>query len=143
MGSGRDISGDGVGDLLVRVRSGGGIGVRTGQRRRRFGATLGLVRRRRALDEDLGRPDDGQRCRPTSSVVGALGRSLVVKANNGLRNVESLVTTNLKLPDASMVLNAGDWNRDGKGDIIARDTNKDRLVLYPGRGGRQVRRRRA
>ncbi len=63
------------------------------------------------------------------------GGSLLVKCHNGLRNVRSLETTNLTLPNASMVLNAGDWNGDRKGDIIARDSNKDRLVLYPGLGG--------
>ena len=55
-------------------------------------------------------------------------------AHNGLTNVSALLSTNLKLPDASMVLDAGDWNGDGKGDLIARDTDKDRLVLYPGQG---------
>jgi hypothetical protein len=69
--------------------------------------------------------------------VGPLGSKLLVMANNGLRNVSSVVKTNLKLTKATMVINAGDWNRDGTGDLIARDSNKDRLVLYPGRGNGQ------
>jgi hypothetical protein len=136
VGSGRDISGDGVGDLLVRSRSNGQLGIRTGRTHSTMGDTMGMfsgaVRWTRvSAGQMTGSPQ------ADFVGVGPLGSKLLVMSNNGLRNVSDLASTNLKLPNASMVINAGDWNRDGKGDIIARDSNKDRLVLYPGRGSGQ------
>jgi hypothetical protein len=133
VGSGRDISGDGVGDLLVRDRATGGLGIRTGQSRSTFGATLGLFGgTARWKNVSAGQMTGSSQADFVG--IGPGGRSLVVKAHNGLNNVVGLFTTNLKLPTASMVIDAGDWNGDGKGDLIARDTDTDRLVLYPGLG---------
>jgi hypothetical protein len=132
-GSGRDMSGDGVGDLLVRNRTGGGLGVLTGRKGSTFGDTLGsfggAVRWTKLTTGNM-----MGSLQPDVVGVGPAGKSLVVMAHNGLRNVARLYTTNLRLPDATMVLNAGDWNGDGKGDLIAREGSKDRLVLYPGQG---------
>jgi hypothetical protein len=48
-----------------------------------------------------------------------------------------MVKTNVTMGRGKQLLNVGDWNGDGKGDLIARDSNLDRLVLYPGRGNAQ------
>jgi len=133
VGSGHDMSGDGVGDLVVRDGASSLIGIRTGQRQSTFAGTLGWF----AGAEHWTKVSAGQMSwGSTADVVGldTSGNNLMVMAHNGLRNVASQVTTNLKLPNASMVLGVGDWNGDGNGDLVARDSDGDRLVLYPGHG---------
>ncbi|WGL51519.1 FG-GAP-like repeat-containing protein [Nocardioides sp. BP30] len=43
------------------------------------------------------------------------------------------IDTGLKLPNATQLLNAGDWNRDGHSDLITRNTDGN-LYLYLGNG---------
>jgi len=43
------------------------------------------------------------------------------------------IYTGLTLPNANLLLNAGDWNRDGYSDLISRNTDGD-LYLYLGNG---------
>jgi hypothetical protein len=133
VGSGRDVNGGGVGDLLVRARSNGGLGIREGRTGGSFGTTFGWF----AGAARWTRVSAGQMSGTAQADfvgVGPMGRQLLVMANNGLSNYQALVTTNIKNPGLTMVINAGDWNGDGKGDIIARDATKDRLQIYQGLG---------
>ena len=135
VGSGRDMSGDGVGDLVVRNQANGVLGIRTGHRGTALGGTIGWFNGAAKWTKvSAGQMSGGV----TADVVGVdpTGR-LAVMAHNGLRNVAGLVTTNLEAPNASMVMGVGDWNGDGKGDLIARDRDGDRLVLLPGLGNGQ------
>ena len=59
---------------------------------------------------------------------------LVVIPHTGKRNLSSPLISNLKVTAATQVLNAGDWNRDGRGDVIVRSAGGNLLVLYPGLG---------
>ena len=60
-------------------------------------------------------------------VVGtdAGGQRLVVLTSNGLVNTRPSLRTNLRVAGATQVLNVGDWNRDGKGDVITRQDEGD------------------
>lgn len=44
------------------------------------------------------------------------------------------VSTGLTLPDANALLNVGDWDRDGFGDLVVRGRSTGDLVLYRGDG---------
>jgi hypothetical protein len=59
---------------------------------------------------------------------------ILVSANNGLVNLRGPLPSNLTRPDASQILNVGDWNRDGRADLITRQTAGDALVLRTGLG---------
>ena len=70
-----------------------------------------------------GMPDVVVKSGGTASVLGNLGGT----------EVRKLIATGVKIPTANLLLNAGDWDRDGRGDIITRDTT-GRLYLYRGNG---------
>ena len=42
--------------------------------------------------------------------------------------------SNLVVPSATQVLGVGDWNSDGRGDVVTRQTSGDTLVLHRGLG---------
>jgi hypothetical protein len=70
-------------------------------------------------------------------VVGtnAAGTKLIALPSNGRVNVYAPSPANLRVPTATQVLNVGDWNKDGKGDVITRQSaHGDLLALRPGRG---------
>ena len=62
---------------------------------------------------------------------------LIMVLHNGLKNVKPLVRTNVTVPGATQLLTVGDWNRDGKHDLITREAAGDRLVLRIGKGNGQ------
>ena len=59
---------------------------------------------------------------------------LVVVPNNGLRNTSAPLPANLKVPAATQVYSVGDWDKDGRSDVVVRINSGDLLVLYPGLG---------
>lgn len=61
------------------------------------------------------------------------GTTISLVPNDGRRDLAPRIYTGLTLPRATQILNAGDWDRDGKGDLIARNSN-GHLYLYPGKG---------
>lgn len=56
----------------------------------------------------------------------------IVPAKTGGYRLGKVVATNLVLPDANQILKAGDWNLDGKGDLIVKKGPD--LWLYLGQG---------
>jgi hypothetical protein len=58
--------------------------------------------------------------------------SLVLFANSGGRNVAGITTTDVVLTDTNRILNVGDWNGDGRGDIITQRTSTGDLLLRAG-----------
>lgn len=61
--------------------------------------------------------------------------SLALFENTGRRNVGKLVTTDVELADSNRILNVGDWNGDGRGDIITRQARTGALQLRAGAAG--------
>src|SRR6185436_5546051 len=108
---------DGVGDLMVRSARSGQVGILTGKVRAAWGSTLGMFGGAAGLKKLSSAQMTGS---SQADLVGlnATGKQLVVMSNNGLVNTSGLLPGNLTVPGASMVINVGDWNRDGKGDII-------------------------
>ncbi|WP_395693800.1 FG-GAP-like repeat-containing protein [Nocardioides sp.] len=70
----------------------------------------------------------------TPDVVGRTGRTLVVYPNNGTVETGAPIPTGMNLSNANLVLNAGDWDRDGFGDVIIRSKASGALYLRRGDG---------
>ncbi len=130
-----DMSGDGIGDVAVRA-SNGTFGIMTGDGKGGFGPTLGWFRGLNGLRQLTGAQMSGT---GQSDLVGtnSTGTQLITSLNNGLTNVRPVPASNLTVPAATMLLNVGDWNRDGKGDVVTREAGGDTLILRPGLGNGQ------
>ena len=132
-GGGRDLTGDGYGDVVLRSGQTGRIVILTGHWRG-FGATaLGPFDEARGLSRLSGGQMSGG-ARPDVVGTNAAGNRLVVVANNDLTNISAPLPSNLYAADATQVLNVGDWNKDGHGDVITRQSAGDFLRLWPGLG---------
>jgi hypothetical protein len=125
-----DLNGDKRADLMVRTGTrttmyAGTGGNRLGQVYGPFNGLGGLASASLAPMAGTGAAD----------MVGrdAAGR-LVVVVNNGRRNTSLPLGSNLAQPGASQVLNVGDWDRDGRSDVVVRKSANDLLVLFPGLG---------
>ncbi|MFN8193588.1 MAG: FG-GAP-like repeat-containing protein [Nocardioidaceae bacterium] len=70
---------------------------------------------------------------PEADVVARRDGALVVAANAGTFELGTPVNTRMNLANANAVLNVGDWDRDGHGDVVARAGNGD-LYLHLGDG---------
>ncbi|MCW2762612.1 MAG: N-acetylmuramoyl-L-alanine amidase, family 2, partial [Marmoricola sp.] len=132
LGGGRSMTADSYGDILLRSSSNGRVILLPGKRGG-FGPPLG------PFDQSIGmrRLSAGQMvlgAQPDLVGTDASGKHLLVYANNGQTNLRALLPSNLTRADASQVLNVGDWNRDGRGDVITRQSGGDALVLRPGLG---------
>ncbi len=126
-----DLTGDGRTDVMLRDTS-GLTRILAGNGRDQFGQTYGAFRSLAGLRMASLAPMVG------SAAADLVGRNaagqLVVVQNNGLTNASAPLPTNLKVPAASQVLDVGDWNRDGKNDVVVRISGGNLLVLYPGLG---------
>ena len=124
-----DLSGDGLPDLLVRGTDGAtyvaqGTGNGAFSKLIPAGGSLG------SLSSVAAAPVTGT---PEPDAVGFAGDSLVVVPHTGRFNVGRAIAAGPSFRNANRVLNVGDWDGDGKGDVITRQTNGD-LVFYRGTG---------
>lgn len=126
---GGDLTGDGHPDVVLR--SGPNVSVLTGLGAGRFGPTLGPfvgyggIRQLSVAQLASSR---------FAGLTGISGRRYLSLANKGAQNVGSMLPGNLRRAGATRVLNVGDWNRDGNGDLITVENNGDTLVFHPGLG---------
>jgi hypothetical protein len=67
-------------------------------------------------------------------IVGFAGDSLVEVAHNDHQNLRPVIATGVKFTGVNGVLNVGDWDRDGFGDVITRSGSTGALSLYRGLG---------
>jgi hypothetical protein len=127
-----DLNGDGHPDLMIR--SGGRTMMYAGTGSSRLGQAFGPFNGLGGLTSASLAPMAGS---GAADMVGrdAAGR-LVVVVNNGRRNLSAPMASNLSLTGAGVkqLLNVGDWNRDGRSDVIVRRQYGDLMVLYPGLG---------
>jgi hypothetical protein len=127
-----DLNGDARPDVLVR-ESGTGLGsLYAGASASKVGQTYGSFTALGGLSLASLAPMVG------SSAADIVGRDaaghLVVVPSNGRRNIGAPLRSNLKVADSSQVLDVGDWDRNGKNDVIVRITDGRVLLLYPGLG---------
>lgn len=125
-----DLSQDGKSDVMVR--SGSTTTLYAGTRTVRLGQEFGPFRGLAGLAKVSLAPMVG------SGAADAVGRNaagqLVVVANNGRRNTSAPITSNLSVAGMTQLLSVGDWDRDGKADVVVRTADLDTLLLYPGLG---------
>ena len=124
-----DLTGDRLPDLLVRdsagkllVAPGDGLGS-FGQMVPADGSLSGLARV--SVAPVLGSPEP--------DAVGFAGDSLVVVPHTGRVSVRGPQLAGVSFAGANKVLNVGDWDQDGRSDVITRQPN-GYLTLYRGLG---------
>ena len=66
-------------------------------------------------------------------LIGVAGKTLVVVANRDTFELGAPIDTGVSFAGMDLLLNAGDVNRDGFGDVLARDTS-GQLWLFTGNG---------
>lgn len=127
-----DLTGDGRADVMTRTAGSLNANVYAGTGTGKVGQVWGSFSTFSMLTKASLAPMVGS---AAADVVGrnAAGR-LVVIPHTGKQNLSSPLLSNLRVPAATQVLSAGDWNRDGRGDVIVRSAGGDLLVLYPGLG---------
>ena len=128
-----DVTNDGAPDLVARVAKTklayvypgdgkGGLGMRFGPfptfQKVNYLANGGRVAGSTSNDL-VGRMPDGR---------------LVVFANKGGRSIDGIEPTGAGFGDTNLVLNVGDWNGDGHGDVLTRQASTGSMLLRAGNG---------
>ena len=134
MGGTRDLTGDSYGDLVVRTRA-GSVSLLPGRRYAWFGRPYGPFPTTAPLGRISLAPMSAGSA-PDLVGVGSNG-ALLVSSQNGLTNLRPIPASNLRQAGIVQVLNVGDWNGDGRGDVITRQSGGNSLVLRPGLGNGQ------
>ncbi len=127
-----DFDGDGRGDLFARdantkkgfVLPSNGDGT--------YGHPLGPITRVTGIGSLVGAAQlTGDQ---TPDIVGRTGGRVVVFGNKGTTELGKPIATGADLSRVNLLLNAGDWNRDGFGDIINRNKRSGALFVRFGDG---------
>lgn len=129
--SGGDLTGDGRPDLVARNRSTKQTFIYPGDGAGRFEARLGPYKAPRKLVGFTVAGNVRRTAHPDLVGLGPKGK-LAVVPHRGTTNVASIKPTGIKMP-GTRLLTVGDWNNDGRGDIVHGPKN-GRLYLRPGRG---------
>ena len=127
-----DFNRDGRTDLFARDAQNGRGWVIPSDGDGTFGQPLGPVRRTARAGQLVGAAQLVGDATP--DVVTLSGHALTVFANNGTTETERPIATGMDLSGSDLVLNAGDWDRDGFGDVITRATGTGTLYLRRGDG---------
>ncbi len=133
LGGAHDLNGDSTGDLILRSADTGRLGILVGRSDATFGPTLGSFPSPEGY-ANLSAAQMMGGAQPDVVGTDATGSRLIVLPSNGEVNAYKRISSGLRVPDATQLLNVGDWNRDGKGDIITRQSGGDVLVFRPGLG---------
>jgi uncharacterized protein with LGFP repeats len=126
-----DFDGDGRADLFVRRRSDGLGYVMPGGGNGTFGVPRGPMTGVAGVAGLTGGGNIGGTAAP--DLLARSGDRLVRFINPGTKDLDKPIVTNLDLSTADRVMNAGDWDRDGFGDVITRST-AGALHLHRGDG---------
>ncbi|CAA9419108.1 FG-GAP-like repeat-containing protein [uncultured Nocardioides sp.] len=117
---GSDYTADGRPDLIGRMRNGKAY-LLAGRGDGTFAPPVGAMRNLGGV-QDLG--NAGQLTGdPAPDLLGRKGGQLVVVPNAGTYDLGAPIDTGADLSGSDVLLNVGDWNRDGFGDVISRETN--------------------
>ncbi|MCF6378688.1 FG-GAP-like repeat-containing protein [Nocardioides KLBMP 9356] len=124
-----DFNGDGRSDLVARTYS-GTMMLLPGRGDGTYGAALGPATNLKSMRHITGAQMVGG---SGADLVGVIGTQLVVVANRDTFELGTPVDAGVSFAGMDTLLNAGDVNRDGHGDVLARNTSGE-LYLYAGNG---------
>ncbi|WP_426244852.1 FG-GAP-like repeat-containing protein [Nocardioides sp. LHG3406-4] len=117
---GSDYTADGRPDLIGRMKN-GKVYLLAGRGDGTFGAPVGAMRNVAGL-QDIG--NGGQLVGdPAPDLIARRGGELVVVPNAGTYDLGNPIDTGADLSGSDVLLNVGDWDRDGFGDVITREAN--------------------
>jgi hypothetical protein len=128
---GGDWSGDGSNDLFVRSATSGKSWVLPGNGDGTFQRALGPFGR---LAGATGLTAGNAAGSLAPDLVALSGDRLKVWTNSGTFDLGRRIDTGAKAPDADALLSAGDWDRDGYGDVLVRTASTGDLYLLRGDG---------
>jgi hypothetical protein len=131
---GADFNGDGRLDLVAR-RSKGAVFVLPSYGNGTFGRPVGPATNIRSVRSMTSAGDLVGDAAP--DLVGVKDNSLVVVPNRGTFDLGAPIDTGASFAGSDALLNVGDWNRDGAGDVVARLADGS-LSLYAGNGAGQL-----
>ena len=129
-----DFTRDGKPDLVVRTAGGKGY-ILPSHGDATFGRRVGPLGR---LTRGVAISGVGNaRGNPAPDLVARRGDNLVTIPHKGTFNLGRPIPTGVNLGGANTILNVGDWDRDGSGDIVFRRAFDGALILRrgDGRGG--------
>ena len=128
-----DFNKDGRPDLLVRRKANRLSFIRPGNRNKTFGRQVGPL-------HGLGRFSSFTAADVTGSgepdVVGLDGDRVLVRRHLGTYHLGGQINTGQKVGWADTLLNAGDWDRDGDGDVVGRNGAGELMLLRGDGSGR-------
>ncbi len=124
-----DFNGDGRSDLVARTFD-GNMMLLPGRGDGSYGAALGPATNLKSMRWITGAQLVGGQ---GADLVGVAGQQLVVVANRDTFELGAPIETGVSFAGMDTLLNAGDVNRDGFGDVLARSTAGE-LWLYAGNG---------
>ncbi|MEP9383930.1 FG-GAP-like repeat-containing protein [Nocardioides cheoyonin] len=130
-----DIDNDGDNDLFARTKDGRGWTL-PGNGKGGFGKPLGPYVAMRSAGSVIGMAQMAGNLIP--DLLVRTGTKLGIVPSNGRRNLAPPIDTGLTLPNITRIMVAGDWDRDGHGDFITRNTSGV-LYLYRGTGNGRFR----
>lgn len=127
-----DYTNDGSADLVLRTAKKGKAYVLPSRGNGTFGHLLGPLKSLTGLtDISSGGQLTGNRA---PDLVARSGDRLVVVASRGTYHASRPIATGTSLAAADLLLNVGDWDGDGKGDIVTRVAATGALELRRGNG---------
>ena len=128
---GGDLTRDGHRDLLVRRRSNGDTYVLPGRGDGTFDHRLGPYSElTRATNPTVGAVA-GSGAPDVAALVGTTVKAWV---NPGTFDLGRPIDTGVSFAGANRILDVGDWDRDGYGDVVTRQSGTGNLVLWRGDG---------
>jgi hypothetical protein len=125
-----DFNADGRPDIVAGMKGKPAV-IRPGRGDGTFGHNLGTMTRIAGATGVTAADLTGS---PAPDLVARTSQGLVLLPNAGTVELAKPVVTNVSLSHADLVLNAGDWNRDGHGDLILRTQENGTLKLRAGDG---------
>ncbi|MCD4534129.1 FG-GAP-like repeat-containing protein [Nocardioides sp. cx-169] len=126
-----DYNADGRADLYVR-RGDTKLGyVLPGLGNGTYGHALGPIVRTKTVGALSGAPLVAG---GAPDLIARRGGAVVLFANRNTWETGAPIATGISLANADTVLNAGDWNRDGHGDMVTRNKKNGNLYLRLGDG---------
>ena len=131
-----DLTNDGNGDIVVRNAESRSTYIYPGDGRGGLGRRIGPFARFKGLDF-LATPGQVAGSNDFDLVGRRASGRLVSYANTGRSNISAVTTTGTTLDTANLMVNVGDWNDDGHGDLITRSGNSGKLYLRKGDGSGQ------